>query len=261
MKEVQIETKKRKNRIAVVGALMVALATIGLITLLVLLINFGASLFSGEGQEREFENLIYPVVMLDPPAFSRAEAADNTMLLKASIWTAVINEGKEKYTDATTGMLIVPVTDIEKYCAQLFGPGITLGYVSFGDVINQYTYLEDQNAYEVPMEGASGLYTPKVYSVTQDGANYYLIVGYIPPGFSWGASSGEEVPDKFMKYTLKKDGNNYYLYAVSEVTEEEIPDGYTINGPTTSSSSQASGSAQTNEAEQEQSSSASSEAA
>lgn len=260
MKEVQIETKKHKNRIAVVGALMVALATIGLITLLILLINFGTSLFSDDRQKRDFENLIYPVVMLDPPTFSRAEQADNTMLLKASIWTAVINEGKEKYTDAATGMLIVPVTDIEKYCAQLFGPGISLGYVSFGDVINQYTYLEEQNAYEVPLEGASGLYTPKVFSITNDGANYYLIVGYIPPGFSWGESGGEEVPDKFMKYTLKKDGGSYYLYAVSDASEEEIPEGYTVSGPTGETTSGSSSQTE-EETDGSQPSSASSEAA
>lgn len=243
-KKVTTEAKTHKKRVAAVGALMVALATIGLITLLVLLINFAVSFFSDDRQKQEFETLIYPVVMLDPPTFSRAEQADNTMLVKASIWNAVINEGKEKYTDPTSGLLIVPTTDIEKYCAKLFGPGISLGYTSFGDVITPYTYLEDQSAYEVPLEGSSGMYTPKVIKITRDGQKYQLLVGYIPPGFAWGNSGGEEVPDKFMIYTLTKESGNYYLVSVSDAPASEIPSEYSqpLQGESSSSSTSVEGS-------------------
>lgn len=218
---ISLKHHNRKRNIAIFGAMLLSLAIIGVITVTILLVNVGSLLLSNDSLKQEFKRLVYPLVMIDPPPIDKIEKEENNILLQASIWYAIMNEDNTKYENAELNLLTVPVTDVEAYCAKLFGPGIKLTHTTFGDTLLTYEYDKTKQAYNIPNQSQTGLYTPKITNYTKDGDFYYVTVGYIPPGPSWsGDFSGnkyETEPDKYMQYVIKKDGAKYYIFAILDM--------------------------------------------
>ncbi len=215
---VHAKAKHRRQNIAVFGAITIIFAIIGLISTTIFSVNFVRSIFSDEKQIENFENIILPLVILDPAPFDTVENLDMSLQIQASIWSTLLNENRIKYEDAATGVLTIPVVDIDSYAKKLFGPDTMLSHQSVGDILLSYTYVEESQVYIVPVMGKVQLYTPRVESYTQDGDTFTLNVGYIPPGGVWELNEeGERTEisaDKYMTYTLERVEDNYYVTGV-----------------------------------------------
>ncbi len=215
---VHAKAKHRRQNIAVFGAITIIFAIIGLVSTTMFSVNFVRSIFSNEKQIENFENIILPLVILDPPPFDTADNLDMTLKIQASIWNTLLNENRVKYENPMTGELTIPIVDIDSYAKKLFGPETELVHQSVGDILLSYTYVEESQVYIVPVMGKVQLYTPRVESYTQDGDTYTLNVGYIPPGGVWELNEeGERTEisaDKYMTYTLEKVEDNYYITGV-----------------------------------------------
>ena len=117
----------RKNKYAApVGGIFLLLALIGLVAVGFFCVRFTQGLLDNTQEKREFEGIIYPVLMFDPVPFEHAEDADPLMLLQASIWSTLLGEKGYSYQENAIGWKIVPASDVDVACAQLFGPQVQL---------------------------------------------------------------------------------------------------------------------------------------
>lgn len=220
--------EKRRYAAAVpLGGLFVVLALIGLITVVSFSIQMTERLIDNSKQKEMFENIILPVTMFDPVPFEDASEINELSILRSSVWSAII-QNRDKYTIVNeSNMVMVPQTDVDAACTQLFGPGITLNHQSFDDYINTYSYDAQNKMYYVPVD-ATMSYTPKVTEITRDGDTYELVVGYMAPQSQWMTSiKGEKadpVPSKYMIYVLKKVDSHYQLMSIQDPPEGAIPE-------------------------------------
>ena len=96
-------------------------------------------LVNNQKEKEYFEQFIYPLVILDPPPFDSISALDQKTILTAGVWNFIINADKTDYVVDEYGTISVPQVDIEVYCNQLFGSGITcLLYTSILDILGKF---------------------------------------------------------------------------------------------------------------------------
>lgn len=205
---------------AKIGGVFILLAIIGLIAVVVFSINLTSSLLDNTKQLEEFEQFLAPVVMFDPVPFDSVENADQIMLLQSALMQTRFSEKRENYVYDDNGMIVIPASDIDIAAKTLFGSNVSLFHQSFGDFENVYTYDEADNVYRVPLLIHSGYYSPMVEKITKSGKQIILRVGYIPSGSTWLTDpSGRRyapTPDKYMNYTLEKDGKNYVIVSITD---------------------------------------------
>ena len=225
----KVIAKKRSHRyVAVVGAVLIALAIVGAISVVSLGVRLVARILDNTNQKEAFEWKIYPVLMLDPATFDDPAQLDDVFLLKTAMWSTLL-EHRTIYTYDENGMLLVPASDLDVAAKKLYGDAVTLKHQTFSEEY-EYFYLYDEktNIYSVPVSSQTASYTPKVAKITRDGDIYTLIVGYVEPTTLWTISEDgsftESVPSKYMYYDLQKvKGGNFILKSVRNIPLEELP--------------------------------------
>ena len=210
---------RRRKYAAPIGGIFVILALVGLVTVIVFSVQFTRKALDNSNEKRRFEQMILPVVMFDPVPFEKVTDVDPLVLLQSSLWAALMGEKRESYTYDEIGRLVVPASDVDVACANLFGPEVTLTHQSFGDYEITYVYSDDMKAYFVPVQSQVNLYTPRVEQIEKRGDIYALTVGYIPPN-NWTTdlegNTSEPRADKYMIYEMKKEDSHYYLVAIKD---------------------------------------------
>lgn len=254
-----MSTEKSKSRVktAILGAVVLVFAVVGIITTVILTVSGAKSLLSNEKKKAEYERFILPLVMMDPAPFESADKTTNSVLLSASLWAIIVDNNLEKYEADEMGRTIVPDTDIEAQAVRLFGKDVKLTHESFGEGDMNITYDAEGKTYFVPAVGNVSLYTPKVEKIEKSKDTITLKVGYVAPGNSWmGDTDGkkyEPKPEKYMSYVLKRVDKKYYIYAVRDIDAATSGTDGTGHGgdtsqPSDSQGSQASGAAGGSEA-------------
>lgn len=221
--------KKRQGKYhnaTVVGGIFAVLAIIGLITVIMVSVKATTQILDNSKEKEKFSQIILPVLMFDPVPFENAADLDPLFLLQSSLW-ATLQEKKDSYSYDDTGMMVVPATDVDVKCAQLFGDGVKLEHQTFGDFLISYVYDEQTEVYKVPTDAQVGVYTPEIEKISKKGDVYTLTVGYLPPGNSWAMDlSGKKYdpqPDKYMIYELKKVDNYFQLLSIKDPPEGAVP--------------------------------------
>ena len=241
--EAQVETKKkplflkarkfidkrRKHKYAAtIGAVLIALALIGAISLCSVLFNLGARVLDNSRQKESFEWKIYPLLMLDPAVFEDPNQLDKEVVLKSALWATLL-ENRTKYEYDENGMLLVPASDLDVAAKSLYGSKVLLEHKTFSEGYDFfYLYDEETNRYSVPIMGQTASYVPKVIEINKSGNIYTLIVGYVAPTTLWNVSedgSAESVPDKYLYYDLEKiDRGSFIIKSVRRIPEDELPE-------------------------------------
>lgn len=233
---------KRKNKYAVAGGILLLLALVGVIAVVVSSIKLTGNILDNSKQKGRLERYFQPVVMFDPLPFEKVEDADPLVVLQSALWYTIINEPEEKQSFDDFGMRVLKASDVDVSGAKLFGSGLKLQHQSFGDFDVSYIYEEQDGVYKVPVTGIMATYKAKVISMEKKNGEYHVIVGYVPTGNEWMAdlqgNTYETEPDKYMKYILKKEKNQYYIASIQQPAEGEAPS-VTIPTPNTSGQSEA----------------------
>ena len=222
----------RKNKYAApVGGIFLLLALVGLISVGIFCVRFTQGLLDNTQEKREFERIIYPVLMFDPVPFENAQDADPLMLLQSSIWSTLLGEKRDSYQENAIGWKIVPASDVDVACARLFGPEVQLEHQTITNFVD------------------TTFYTPSVQRVVKEGDVYTLDVGYVAPATAWSYEETEPEIEKMMIYELLRVGDHYQLTAIRDMPSEtsQAPTGWETYGQQSQpglSSSQASSSAQ-----------------
>lgn len=224
-----INKKRRHKYVAAIGAVLIALAIVGAISVVSLGVKLVARFLDNTNQKEAFEWKVYPVLMLDPATFDDPSQLDEVFLLKTAMWSTLL-ENRTIYTYDENGMLIVPASDLDVASKKLYGDAVTLKHQTFSEEYEYfYIFNEDTNTYSVPISGQTPGYTPKVVKVNKSGDIYTLIVGYVEPTTLWNMSEDgsftESVPSKYLYYDLQRlKGGNYIIKSIRSIPKNELPD-------------------------------------
>jgi len=218
---------KRRRYAAPIGGLFIALAVIGVATVVFLAVRLTIMAIDNTSEKEMFGDIIMPVVMFNPPPFERPTDIEMSGLLLYSMWSALLASERHYQFSDESGELLVPASDIDVAAARLFGPEVELQHQSFGEFENTYYFDESTNMYSVPVNVQYNVYTPLVEEITKKGEFYELRVGYIPSGISWQSDFGglgQAAPDKYMNYIMQKSssGGFYYIAKLQDVESSYI---------------------------------------
>lgn len=220
-KEEQHRTARRRRRVAI-GVVVAFLVVFGLVSLIMTLVQGTANLFDDTEERKAYEERVKTLVMLDALPFTSLETADETVLIQACIWDVLFNEDITKFQMDENGAYLVPVVDIDRYAAKLFGPDFKFVHHSFtlSDGYMEFKYNEDSQTYTMPITSMTNNYTPTVVKLQDDAGSKRVTVGYVAPVdvMTNLGSQGKvnEAPVKYYDYIFAPIGGEYYLTAIAE---------------------------------------------
>lgn len=223
-----IDSRRKHKYAAIVGAALIVLAIFGFVFVFSGAVSGFKRIIDNSAQKEAVEWKIYPLVMLDPTTFDDPSQLDEVVLLKASLWSTLLNHRTEyKYDE--NGMLQVPASDLDVAAKNIFGDKVTLNHQTFSEGYEFfYIYNEETSTYSVPVSGQTASYTPKIVKITKNGDIYTMIVGYVAPTTLWNMSedgtSYESVPDKYVYYDMQKVGSEFIVAGVRSIPADELPD-------------------------------------
>lgn len=207
---------------APIGGVFIVLCVIGLISLVGSCFSFTQGLLDNSNAKHDYENMLLPVIMFDPPPFEDPQTMREVDLLTYSVWAAVLGDKKNTYEYDDSMSMVIPASDVDMAAFRLFGPNVTLSHNTFGDYEISYLYDTATKSYHVPVTVLTGFYIPRVEEITKKDDVISLKVGYIPPMNALnvdltGTGDDKRTPDKRMIYELHKNGKEYFLYAIRDV--------------------------------------------
>lgn len=244
--------KRKKHRRwygAPLGVLILCLALVGTIFLGTKVYTFIYEKVTDDSEERNYDNFLTPVVLLDPQPFETLDGADKNMILEASIWRVMFSHMEDadlSYDE--NARVIFPESLVNQSAEELFGPNCVLtpadinlqqdSSAAQNDEAGESDattihYDEETGSYHVPVVPIVGSYIPYTESIKKDGNKKYLRVAYriqIADNSGGGAfitssNSSEETYHtvKYMEYELTYDDtlNTEYISAIRSLEEGE----------------------------------------
>lgn len=225
------KSKGGKNSLAFpIGVIASILALVGLITVISFGINTVKNISDKTAEKKEYETILAPVVMFDPDPFDDLTQADVSQLLNCAVWSLLMSpEGTDKYSysEGENFGLEVPQKDIETHFINLFGTEIDIASMFSSIDMSEYDIVYDAalQSYILPITGVESAYTPKVYSIENQGNSDILTVGYIGNKAWVQIADGEyqaPEPDKYMKITFRERSGGMYVSSIQAVDGQEI---------------------------------------
>lgn len=225
-KEEQLRNNRRLSR-QIVGAIALALALIGLFTVLGWVVSGVRSALDDSDRRQGYADRLYGLVMFDAVPFNDVNLVDPTVFREAAIWGTIYQIQKnggsldEYERDEDTGSVILPKLEVDTYLTNLLGPDYPIIDGSFESTQFNYYYDEEKQGYYVPVTGAVGQYTPEVEKIRTQSGRTYVTVGYIPTLNNTGNGeltlTAATEPTKYMDYVFERGANRkWYLCALQE---------------------------------------------
>lgn len=240
-KEEQLRNNRRLSR-QIVGAIALALALIGLFTVLGWVVSGVRSALDDSDRRQGYADRLYGLVMFDAVPFNDVNLVDPTVFREAAIWGTIYQIQKnggsldEYERDEDTGSVILPKLEVDTYLTNLLGPDYPIIDGSFESTQFNYYYDEEKQGYYVPVTGAVGQYTPEVEKIRTQSGRTYVTVGYIPTLNNTGNGeltlTAATEPTKYMDYVFERGTNRkWYLCALQE-SETQPASASTTPSPT-----------------------------
>lgn len=219
--------KRKRRHAAPLGGIFIVLAIFGIITLVVSSIRLTFRVLDNSNDKKMFSDIIRPVVMFNPAPFEDVKDIEMKQLLLYSTWSLLTGPKSSSYVYHSTGELIIPASDLDVACANLFGSEVTLTHQSFGDYETSYHYDPENSVYTITPSAQLYVYSPVVEDIQQVGEYLHLTVGYIAPENAWttdfSGDNTQAAPSKYMIYVMKKNKDNYQLVKVMDVATSLLP--------------------------------------
>ena len=232
MSQENIEAKKKsrshKSSFAL-GLVIICFAIVGIMSVVMYAVGGVQSLFNQEKQKAEYEDFLYPVVMLDPEVFDDVTTADMEDLLAASILSLLSEEESNPhdfpFVEGEVSGLAIPEATVNKAFAELFGTDIKPEHRSVECSTCVFEYQSSAARYVIPLTGYDPAFLPDVMEIDKNHeGSVALTVGYVAYG-DWQVNEDNSFtqpePAKYRKITLRKTESGYYVSAIqnAEVTQ------------------------------------------
>lgn len=226
-----VKKKKRGHKGAfALGLVIICFALIGAVSLVMYAVSGVQTLFNNEAQKAEYEDFLYPVVMLDPEVFDDVTTADMSDLLAASILSLLSEDENSPYdfefVEGETSGLAIPEETVEKAFAELFGTDIQPEHKSVECSTCVFEYQSASARYVIPLTGYDPAYLPDVLEIDKNReGTVALTVGYVAYG-DWQVSEDSEYtqpePSKYRKITLRETDSGYYVSAIQNTDASKV---------------------------------------
>lgn len=219
---------RMSRRVAVFGTIILIFAIIGVVATAIFATRFTIDLIDNKSQKDMFKRTVFPLVILDPPAFDSIDKLDSQTILSTGIWDFIMFENdKSKYAKDDLGNMNVPAVDIETHIIKVFGKDAVIEHQELTDSEMQILYDPENKMYSIPSAASMMPYVPEIEKVEKQGDTYTVSVGYVPSGPVWeGDINGkkyEPEPDKILKYVLKQSGKDHYIITAVIETPTDNP--------------------------------------
>lgn len=226
------KTASNKGSLSMIifGAVVLVFAIIGLISTIGFVGKGVSSIVNQESKKEDYEWLITPLVLQDPPQFETPQQMTDATIITAGVWRLIMNSDMSSYPTDSMNFVTVPETDVEIQIKELFGD-VEYTHQTVGDTALMITYDEANKSYVFPAVPYIMAYTPNVEKIDKvDENTLVLTVGYIPPGLVWqsdtNGKSYQPEPVKEMLYTIKKLDDRWTVYSV--VNAEDVGHEYDV---------------------------------
>ena len=234
--QARISTNRRKKRVGkrrygvFAGSVVLLFAVVGIVVVCLSVFNVIHGIITDDSALRAYDELIGPVVGMDPQPFENIKGADPEMVLLASILAVEYesaDSGLSEYDDYEKNVRNIPVSAVLNQATRLFGPDCNVRLQSIEDEIYSYEYKENEQIIVAPLFGSIGAYIAKTESSRRSGDSVLLRVGYVsvanmgettPDGN--GGEPEEEIPvDKYREYEMRTDPQTgqQYVFAVRDL--------------------------------------------
>ncbi len=217
--------RSRRRTRQFLGLALAVLIVVGAVSIVNYGINVVRTAMNDTSMADEYKARIAPFVWFDVLPFEKLEDANQDTLKQAVLWGVLNQTGTDKITRNERGEALVPAIEIDRYAAALFGPDFEFKHASFSDPVEglEYTYDEEAGMYVVPATGIMPYYDATVVDITRAGGGVRkVVVGYVQTYNANDeviATPDYEHPAKYMDYLFRRDGNDYYLYAIQPNTD------------------------------------------
>lgn len=225
----QPETAPRHHRYAALIGLCVWLVAIAAVTLLAV---FGIRAVMGvheqEQLQRDMYDFLRPVMLQNPPAFSKAGQPSQDALLLAAVRRVTDAESERlaqqpdaapRYDVDALGRWCIPLSEISASYAALFGEDVTPTFYTVGEAgsPHAYEYSLPKSCYYIPAEHASSAYLPVLDTVTQTAEGYTVRVGYVRRDeVDEGEQPSIEQATYLQLYHIKEINGRWALRAITD---------------------------------------------
>ncbi len=201
----------------VIGAAVVLLMALGVFSIIASATGAIRAFFDDTEEREYYAEFITPLVLLDPLPFESLETAPPNTLRQAAIWLALSREDQSLFERDEFGSLYLPTALVDNWALTLFGPDFQLVHETFVDSGLQFVLDETRQSYVIPITSQPINYIPEVISIENDGDLKRLTVGYKQPaGVSIETINSDMAPIKYLDYILKRNGDGYFIHAISE---------------------------------------------
>lgn len=247
------EPARVSRRVAVFGTVVLIFAIIGVVATAIGITKVTTDIIDNKSQKEMFKRTVFPLVILDPPAFDSIDKLDSRTILSAGIWDFIMFEDKSKYVKDDLGNMTVPDVDIEAHITKVFGKSAVIEHQELTDSEMQILYDPEGKVYMIPSAASMMSYVPHIEKVSRKGDEYTVTVGYVPSGPVWeGDINGQKYEpdaDKFLNYILKKNGkDSYIITAVKDLPVDNSSSSETESEDTSSTDSDTSALPESSEA-------------
>lgn len=219
--EIKKKSRSRKGSFAL-GLVIICFAVIGIVSVVMYAVGGMQTLFNQETQKAEYEDFLYPVVMLDPEVFDDVTAADMEDLLAASILSLLSEDESNPhdfpFVEGEVSGLAIPEKTVNEAFADLFGTDIKPEHRSVECSTCVFEYQSAAARYVIPLTGYDPAFLPDVIEIDKNReGSVALTVGYVAYG-DWSVneenSFAQPEPAKYRKITLRKTESGYYVSAI-----------------------------------------------
>ena len=222
-KEEHLRNQRRRAR-QLLGALILLLAFIGVLSVLNVGVGAVRSLFDDTQERADYESRLEGLVMFDPLPFDGGIAnCNDTTLRSAAVWGTVYAildtpTGLTNYElDGYTEQVLLPGVEVDAYLAKLVGPDFKLTHQTFQMEDMTVEYDESRQCYLIPITGGVGSYEATVMRLFKQNGRLHVTVGYIPSYYASDLTSvGSTEPTKYMDYLFDRSNGNWYLTGLTE---------------------------------------------
>lgn len=253
--EKEKKEQKKKGIGFAVGLLVIAFSIVGI----VLSVNGIIDYFSQKNEEKSqgefasYNAFFIPVAAVDPVPFDDLSAARPEELVEIAVWSIISSDLKPDDYVYTDKELLIPAGKVEQAFVKYFGTSVKINHTSVTGYGYEFAYSSEENTYYVPLTAIEPLYTPEVTGREVKGDTETITVGLINTA-SWkqDTSTGDisrPEPDKYIKVTLLKSGDNMYITSLrtSSIPEISIEDVFTLPETTAAAETETTTETQTTE--------------
>lgn len=222
-KEEKARATRRRNR-QLIGLALAIFIVVGLISTVNFIINTTRNMLDNEDERMEYQTRFEPIVWFDLLPFDSVTQMDENSLKQVAIWGAFTKLSDTVPRDEY-GQALISSAEVDLYGVELFGPDFRFTvHETFRDALWDLTYVFDPETkmYSVPSTGLMPLYYAKVVEIKREaGGVRRVVMGYISSRTSDDqvvATLDYDHPSRYVDFMLRRDGNEYYLFAIQPNT-------------------------------------------